>query len=385
MISSRPRLSGEYSATLRGAEDALEDGEIRVRWHELLRRLDPLCRAHASPQWLELRVRNNPESQKRVALLRDSDGEIVGLLPLETHAAYFGFEVSGRTLLQPHVNAAVVLGGEPMVPDDPDAHRSLYRAVLEQWREVDCISLSFPMRGSPWDLVRSKGRDRDYIAHLWGGKPQPRCVLGLDGDYDRYIDSTFTSKERYNLRRELRTLRSHGGGRLSLTCVEDLEDVEAFLSGATEVYRKTWQFRSLGTRPHSLNSTDLTAFAEAGILRSYLLTCGNEPCAYALGIQVEDIYFFTQTGYDESYAAQKLSPGKALISLMIEDLYRRNKPAYLDFGAGDSFYKQFFGGTSVPFADVLLMRDRLAHRTLCGAHQAFSSGVRLAKRVLRRG
>src|SRR5262249_26267385 len=141
MISSPTKLTGRYSAALCSAEDALEDGEIRVRWHELSRNLDPSCRAFASPDWLDLRVRNNPESLKRGALLRDTDGEIVGLLPLETHAAYFGFEVSGRTLIQPHVTAAVVLGGEPMVPDDPDAHRSMYRAVLEQWSQIDCISL----------------------------------------------------------------------------------------------------------------------------------------------------------------------------------------------------------------------------------------------------
>jgi CelD/BcsL family acetyltransferase involved in cellulose biosynthesis len=283
------------------------------------------------------------------------------------------------------VTAAVVLGGEPMVPNDLDAQRLLYQAVLQEWSQIDCVSLCFPLRGPLWESVRASGRDEGYLAHLRGGKPHPRSVLRLDGDHDHYMDTTFSAKERYNLRREVKTLRKHGAGRLSLICVEDRDGVDAFLSRATQVYQKTWQFRSLGARPHSLNSTDLNAFVEAGVLRSYLLVCGDEPCAYALGIQVEDIFFFMQTGYDESFAAQKLSPGKAMISLLIEDLYRRNKPTCLDFGTGDSFYKQFFGVVTVPFADVLLMRDRLAHRALCCAHQAFTSGVRLAKTIIRRG
>jgi CelD/BcsL family acetyltransferase involved in cellulose biosynthesis len=373
-----------YQFALWNAEDALRDGEIRQRWVDLLGRLDPLNRGYASAQWFELRVRSCPGTMKRLAVMRDPDGAIVGLCPLETHHHYFTFNVSSRSLLRPRVLSAVVLGGEPMVPAEPEAHRRLYRAILDQWPEIDCVAVDLPWEGAACVDLRSRGHTPGYFTYPQGGGPAFRLVLPLEGGYEHYLKTSVSPKRRYTIRKEARALRALGKDRLELIRVDRPEMVSEFLERAVPLYKKTWQYRDLGWLPNSLNPNDINAFAEARILRSYLLKCGDEVAAFMLGIQSESVYYFIQTGYEPSYAEKKLAPGKVMINMIIQDLCQSHKPDFFDFGTGENFYKQFFGCVPHPFAHICILRDRLRNRVVCGSHQLFRSGVELAKRVIQR-
>jgi CelD/BcsL family acetyltransferase involved in cellulose biosynthesis len=374
-----------HTVTLLKADEALGSGEIRRRWQDLLGHVDPLSRGIASAQWFELRVRSCPGAEKRLAVMRDGQGDIVGLCPLEAHAYYFTFNVSSRSLLRPSVLSAVVMGDEPMIPADPEAHWRLYRGILDQWPVIDGITVNFRWEGAVSNELRDGGGARGLFTHVQGHGPALRFVLPLKGDYEHYLKTSVSPKRRYTIRKEAKALQAFGKDRLELIRVDRPDMVGPFLERAIPLYEKTWQYRDLGWLPNSLNANDMGAFAEAGILRSYLLECGGEVVAFMLGIQSEGVYYFLQTGYEPSFAEKKLAPGKVMINMIIQELCEFNKADYFDFGPGENFYKQFFGCVPRPFAHVCILRDRLRNRVLCGSHRLFRSGVGLAKRIIRRG
>jgi CelD/BcsL family acetyltransferase involved in cellulose biosynthesis len=373
-----------YSVALWGVEDALSDGEVRRRWRELLRHIHPLNRGLASLEWLQLRVESCPGARKRVAVVTDSQGDIVGLCPLEAHHRHLSFSVGRRSLLRPRVLAACVLGDEPMIPENPRVHRQLYRGILDGWPEVDCVAPSLPWDGAVCRSLRANGHGDRAFVYVEGGGPSFRFAAPLEGDFDHYMMTVLSQKGRRNIRKETRELRADCKDQLRLIRIDSEDRADEFLDRALPLYEKTWQFRDLGWMPNALNAADVHGFARAGILRSYLLECGGQTCAFMLGVQAEGVYYFLLTGYDGAYAERKLVPGKVMIHMAVEDFYKFNKPDYFDFGTGDNFYKHFFGCESHPRANMMIFRDGVRHRVLCGSHRLFHQGLRLAKRLVRR-
>jgi CelD/BcsL family acetyltransferase involved in cellulose biosynthesis len=384
MISLQPDQSTRYLVTLSSAEDAIKDEGIRRRWSELLLHIHPLNRGCASLEWLRLRMQSCPGAQQRVAVVTDSRGDIVGLCPLEAHRRHLNFSVGRRSLLRPRVLAAYVLGDEPMVPNDPRVHRQLSRGILASWPEVDCVAATLPWDGAVCQSLRAVGRGEREFVYVEGGGPSFRFAAPLEGDFDRYLMTVLSQKGRRNIRKETRELRADCKDQLRLIRIDGEDRADEFVDRALPLYQKTWQFRDLGWMPNALNAADVHGFARAGVLRSYLLECGGQTCAFMLGVQAEGVYYFLLTGYDGTYAERKLVPGKVMIHMAVEDFYKFNKPDYFDFGPGDNFYKHFFGCVSHPCAHMMIFRDRMRYRVLCGSHQLFYQGLRLAKRLVRK-
>jgi hypothetical protein len=174
--------------------------------------------------------------------------------------------------------------------------------------------------------------------------------------------SKFSSKSRYNLRRQ----RKLFGGELRCFCTES--EVEELLDAAVHVSRKTWQHASLGARIS--NGEQAIAFwkhiASLGALRSYVLYKENQPVAFALGFQWQGTYTYEETGYDQGFNSH--SPGRILLTEIIDDLISRDTPSELDFGFGDADYKGFFAtehGFSQPwiiYRKDVVVRSLLALR-----------------------
>ena len=131
---------------------------------------------------------------------------------------------------------------------------------------------------------------------------------------------------------------------------------------------------------YALNAPDLKGFARAKILRSYLLKCGDMPCAYAVGAQYGGVFQFMDTRFVEAYDAVKQSPGMVLIDLILEDLFRHEKPRFFNFGKGDAFYKQRYANWTLSDSSILLFRRTLGNRVKIASQVAALSAIKLAKR-----
>jgi CelD/BcsL family acetyltransferase involved in cellulose biosynthesis len=167
--------------------------------------------------------------------------------------------------------------------------------------------------------------------------------------------------------------------------VEAEDQLEAFLEAAERVRARSWQGRKLTEWSYAdqpaLVGPELKGLARAKILRSYLLECGGEPCAYIVGYQFDGVYHYREPRFDA--ALDRLSPGTVLLYLLLEDLFARDRPELLDFCAGIEPYKERFGNQTAKNGALFLFRRNLANRLRHMSLVTFYSGVRLAKRLLK--
>jgi len=277
-----------------------------------------------------------------------------------------------------------VLGGTPLVPSDTSPHIELFRSILDHFPDLDAIYL--PNVRSDTFCWRFLRESRELRSEMLIYPPEGICpfhTIQLAPTFAEYL-SKFKTDTRKKLQRKVRRLRDHGRGHLKLVRVDSVGDVDSFLDAALAISKHTWQERVLGmeidTRPRQ--RIFLRACARSGILRSYLLRCGDEYCAFGLGYLFQGTFHLTQIGYDERWG--RLSPGTVQFFLLLEDLIESRSAQRLDFGHGDWAFKRLFGTHTVDQASVLLMRREVRSALRIATHSTFYGLVRPLKRMLRR-
>jgi hypothetical protein len=382
--SAPPSVNG-LTVSFLSAADTLGDAGLRADWEKLLGHVNILNRLYASPQWFELRSKTHPDVEMWLCVMRDSAGQVVGLCPVASQPYTLKYSIGARSLARVTVRAAAILGSEPILPACQEAHRLLYRQILDQLKWAACVYLeALPFDSYGWQYLSAKERPMsDCWLHLPRGKVDTCRVAVLGESYEHFLKQ-MTSRTRGNLLRKVRRLRDHAAGTLECRRVTAEEDVEQFVAHATQVSLRSWQHRVLGPRTAAFGVADLKSYARAGILRCYILMCRGEPCAFEVATQFGGVYDGRETAYDEAFDALGLSPGRALLNFVIEDLFRYDKPDCFSFGKGDAAYKQDFANQAVADVSVCLFRKTFRNRLLIGSQQAFHAGVRLAKWLLRR-
>lgn len=366
------------------AEEALANPEICQEWNALLSGVHHLNRLFASPIWFEHLWRTDHGAELRLATMRNGSGRLIGVCPIAVRGVPLAYDVASRVLARTTLRAAVLLGGEPMLPPRPEVHHRFLNGLLDIMPSLQCAYISsLPMEGFAGEFFQGTGRVSDqYISYL-PGMDRPWYWIELGNSLEQCL-GTMSGKSRYNLRRQVRDLRKHAGGSLELLQVDSEDQVGEFLEWASRVSARSWQHRVLGQRigmdaAHLAKLRDLTRH---GILRSFLLKCGPEPCAFVIGYQFGGVYHYEEIGFDA--AVGHLSPGTTLLYLILEELFKRNPPTLFNFGIGDASYKRRFANRESRDMSAILFRRGLGNRLRRKSHQAFNIGVSLAKSLLRR-
>lgn len=244
--------------------------------------------------------------------------------------------------------------------------------LLESDR-AECVCFDDLEVGSPlWraaNALEASGRVRVFHHPA---VPQPHWWIRFPSTPARYWER-FSSKSRNTLRRRAKKL-AH---RLVRVCRPS--EVVEFLRKAEHVSRRSWQGQRLGARVRNdeRQRRFLTALAERGALRSYLLESETEPIAFLLGVQDRDRFRYEEVGFDGAY--EKRSPGTVLLYRVLEDLLAGDCPPLFDFGAGDAGYKQFFGNMRTMSGPLVIAGRTLrptAAFALDRAHRLAEDGAR---------
>ena len=195
--------------------------------------------------------------------------------------------------------------------------------------------------------------------------------------------SRFSHKKRYNLNRQVRLLREHCSGNMKLLRVESPQQVDDFVRAARAVSGRSWQFKH--NVPQNIDAEtkvrELTDLAQRGILRSYLLMCGDRPSAFVIGYQYRGVYHYSDVAYHEDLA--RFSPGSVLLYLLIEDLIEHHRPVHVNLGVGDADYKSQFANHQANYISLLLLRKNPLNRLLITAHRAYRRVGTGLKSILR--
>jgi hypothetical protein len=194
--------------------------------------------------------------------------------------------------------------------------------------------------------------------------------------FEEYLQTRFTKKTRYNLKREVRLLEEAAPEGVTTRIFHSPDQVDDFYRHAERIARKTYQ-RRLGFNSLSATASAMDRsrhLAECGRWRSYILYLRGEPAAYCYGTLRWGELSYDVVGYDPRFT--RLNPGKVLLFRILEDLHRHQRVAALNFGKGITGYKELFSTSRRKGMDATLYKKRFYSRSLRLVRGALDSGYR---------
>ena len=374
-----PRQSGAWEFLYSSEE--WNAPELRQAWQAMIAERSNPRLIYQTPGWFDHLTSLQSQDPIAVAVTRDRSGQVNGLAPFRIASGTLDFHVSEHTLARIPVRKALMLGGLPLLPENEAVVDRLFDWMWSFLPKVGGISLSGVEVGSfLWRYLHSsKALCKRYFVHVVEGI-RPYYVLPLPKTFEEYL-AHYNAKKRYNLKRQIKILRELGGGRLELRRIDSPDDAQRLLDAEALMAPNPRRFSGLGGKQADSFWTrrKIVDMAERGFLRSYVLTCGDEPISLIKGLQYGTTYSALQTLYRKDYAS--LSPGAACQHLVVEDLLKYRPAQLIDFGFGEPNERHHTSNVTLQMACVLLLRKTLGNRIRAGAHAAFFSAVRAAKLI----
>jgi CelD/BcsL family acetyltransferase involved in cellulose biosynthesis len=355
--------------------------ELRRDWQRLIEQRSHVKMVYQTPGWFDHVMSQHSQAQITMAVTRDRSGRVSGIAPIRVSRESLNLHVAGVTLGRIFMCQAHFVGGLPLLPHGRLALENLVAAIFSKHPQVDGIGLSCSEVGSSlWHHLHSSKALRDSYLLLVVEGIHPYHLLPLPRTFDEYLNQ-YSAKKRYNLKRQIRILREHGGGRLELLRIDSPARAQDLVDAKAQMTPSPGRFLGLvASQPVETWSHHKVAdLAERGFLRSYVLFCGEEPVSLIEGVQHEKTYFARQTLYRPDYAP--FSPGACLLYLLVEDLLTHRPVEVIEFGFGEPSPRHHVSNLSLEVGTVLLLRKTLANRIRGGAHAAFFAAVKLGKRI----
>jgi hypothetical protein len=357
----------------------------RDPWNEWIQESNNIDVLFQSPDWFDHLVAAEHDKRLALGVAKSDEGHVIGLAPLVSGHYPFRYEVKGRILKHASLPSLFIYGGAPLFPERTDLYDDLFAMIDNAYPEISCICFFSMLKDTfCWRYLQESTHIKQRFLRYSPSGIRSYRAIALPATFAEYLQK-FNSKKRYNLGRQLKLLEKVAGP-IELQTIQTREQLPAFFDMATHVARQSWKFARRGMTFDS-SFEMLADLADRGILRSYLLRAGGKPCAYVLGYQYHDVYYYSEVGYDQDMSAY--SPGTGLLYLLIRDLIEQTPLRRLNFDFGDAPYKREFSNVNGEDATVLLMRKTFPNRMRCAIHGAFSSAVQnlkiwLAKRRERR-
>jgi GNAT acetyltransferase-like protein len=252
------------------------------------------------------------------------------------------------------------------IPDNEPAYDRLFAHLA--LHDVDAVYLEAVRPDTVlWRHLQTSSVIQKAFRFYSPAGPVPHWLIRLGGSFDEYM-RRFSPKTRKNRHRELKMLRARGD--VKLIRVTEVSEIDPFLRAAYRISEKTHQFKRFGwsvaARDPRLVKNELQRLARHRWLRSYLLTCGNVPCAFILGDQGGSRFRPVAAGVDPAWRSH--SVGTILLLLTLEDLFKENPPEYYDLGTSTK-HKEYLATDSYLEASVWLFRRRAYPLLASGIHR----------------
>lgn len=326
---------------------------------------------HCDPDWLQAHYHR--QLQDVHAYLCERDGIMVGAVPFLSAKQPLLCQLGDFPVAKLPLRVLRLQGYTPNIPAEESAYDALFRSILST--RFDAIFMNYVKADSfLWNYLHTSPLMRKSFRLFSQRGPEPHLLARLDGSFETYMQK-FSAKARKNRLREIRKLRDRGD--VQLIRVTGESEVDSYLAAATDISRKTWQFKRLGWGVAAWDGDaqrdQMKFLARRGWLRSYLLKCDGEACSYILGWQYASRFYHAVIGFDPEW--NDYSVGTVLQLLVLEDLYKENTPELYDFGTFAE-YKAHLSTESYLEAVVWLFRRRPYPLFANGLQRAFSLASR---------
>jgi CelD/BcsL family acetyltransferase involved in cellulose biosynthesis len=302
------------------------------------------------PRWL---MAIGQESRRLVLYAAWDDSEIVGLATFLFHASTVPLGLGELTLYAHRVDRLNALAA-PIVHSRGERAREmvLFAGLLHRLREDlgarQVVFLESVIEGSTlFDLLTGTAAQPKLFHAMQNGPLYPHRSAKVLESFDAYLKQ-LGSRSRADLRANRRRFKTGVGKAHRTRCFRTCGDVAEFVAHASEVSRKTYQYRllSAGLRDREALERCYDITAGLGWFRSYVLYVDDEPIAFQVGHVYAGRYFAQEIGYDPVWAPFHV--GIFLHTEVIADLAALNGVVTeFDFGNGDNLHKQRLSTDSV--------------------------------------
>lgn len=352
-------------------------------WEQIAADNHNLYALFQSPQWWRYAIADEEDNSTHFLIVtRTVQGKLVMTIPVQKNQNYpMRFYLGKRSLGRMHMRTLRFGPGFPTATTDPELFARIVRHLFDSFPEIDCIVLDLLDEQEQRNRAMCQSADLNRLAHVYlPYAANIHYLIALQGTFSDYL-SKFKPKTRSTLRRKVKRLRDYGDGQLDLLRIDHETEVSLFLKAASPISAQDRTAHNVGwhIENNAAERDRLMALARNGILRCYLLRCGEDICAFVRGFQHNGTYYYNRVGFDARYA--DYSPGTILLYLLIEDLFSHRPPHHLDFYSGDWSYKAQFATDNQSEITMLLVRRRLSSRLRVGRHEAFGLCIDLAKKA----
>jgi Acetyltransferase (GNAT) domain len=329
-----PETMSTWSLLCNGPDTA--SVSLRQSWRDLLAASGDPFAMHQSPEWFEV---NRAEAAAAglpapsLAVRRNSRQEVVGVVPLHSIHERLVFPLAlRRSILTRPKHMIRIPSGRLLLPEGDRWLDGLFSSLGRCGPERPIIRLSnVPVPGPLSTYVGTSPLiRRDYCVYTVPPSPFKVYTIPLPPTYDEFL-ARYSSKKRYNLRRQLRQLVQHAAGGLTLRRFESPDDVPELLAcwDQLSAARETPDPTPVPVEGREVRNRRL---AGVGLLCSYVLMDGARPIAGFLGYRCGSVFTVGKTLHDHSYNAY--SPGTCLLHMVIEQLVSGGSARLISFGYG---------------------------------------------------
>jgi Acetyltransferase (GNAT) domain len=330
------------------------------------------------PEWV--RFHWKPFVNTYVAAARDAhSGVLLGVTPLVEKDYLLQFSAAGRKLGTIRIRGLLLNGNIPLFPPSDEYYEALCRAALTM-RTIDCLYMLGVPKSSPFWLFLTRARTAypEWLFYIPYFDSSQYAYIDMSITYDEYLRK-FKAKTLQTFRNKRRRLEKHLGGKLELVPIRSSTDVAQFLPPALAIARNSWQRQliEIDVDQTSNRQEFLDSVAGQGMLRSYLLRSGKTNLAYLVGVQLNGVFYFHETAFDEAYS--RFSPGLLLLFLIIKDCFQVDKPSIFHFGTGVSGYKTLLANRTGEEVTILILKNSFSNQVKVGVHRLFRKVVRIVK------
>jgi hypothetical protein len=337
--------------TIRTAEEL---GRFLPEWREFLARGAQGAGLHSDPVNVELTVSEDKNLLPFIVVVR-RQGRVECIAPFFTHRTRFKLQLSVLTLASLPVRMLKLFGERILYAKDcspAECFNAVFAELRRQRKLFNLIYLyNLDCSDALWKFCSELPRSNPFRAVLASAGIEKLHQVWISATHEAYLAS-LTPSTRQELRRKTRRFFDNDRGKL--VKVTRPEQVAEFLDQLDAVFRNSWQAKTFGYRPRNTESQRrrFERIATEGWLRSYVLLYDGQPIAFELGYQYGGRYYGEECGFDP--VNSQLGPGSVLMHLVIEDLFKEDRPELLDFGLGDAAYKRSFGNTEHEAASLYL-------------------------------
>lgn len=334
---------------------------------------------HCDPDWLLEQFKSQKENVHIYCC--EIDGKLVGVVPFLFGNQPLLCQLGELTVAKFPLRVLKLQGYTPNLPPQESAHDALFGQILHS--QFDAIFMNY-VKGDSflWNYLHASPLIQKSFRFYSKRGLEPHLLIHLSGTFESYMQR-FSAKTRSTFIRKIKRLRNRGD--MQVDRVTQESQVNSYLTAATEISRKTWQFKRLGWGMGAANPdvvrSKLSFLARRGWLRAYLLKCGDQPCSFITGWQYGSRFYHSGLGFDPAWSSY--SVGTVLQLLVLEDLFKENTPELYDFGTSAE-YKKHFSTESYPEAIVWLFRKRPYPVFADGVHRVFNATSRKAGVLLNR-